>query len=209
MRSGASGRIGGEGAIVKNFRQIILASIVQWLPLAVLAVLMCGLVYLAVQQSYRSSADDPQIQMALDARTALARGVSPSQLVPAQTIDMAESLSPYLIIYDTSGRAVASSVTLDGQTPTPPPGVFDNARSKDMNKLTWMPQAGVRSAIVVIHYDNGYILAGRSLTVVEQREDNLVQAVIAACIATLLATFVAVLAAQWLASLARSRTNAD
>jgi hypothetical protein len=192
---------------VKTFRQIIIASVVQWLPVAILAVLMCGLVYVTVQQSYRSSANDPQIQMALDARDALARGTPPSQLVPQNTIDMAQSLSPYLIIYDTTGTPLASSVSLNGQTPTPPSGVFDSARSLQINKLTWMPQPGVRSAIVVVPYDGGYVLAGRSLTVVEQREDTLSQIVIIACVVSLLVTFVAVLGAQWLASLARPRES--
>ncbi|HEX8032236.1 MAG TPA: hypothetical protein VF510_00230 [Ktedonobacterales bacterium] len=192
---------------MKTFRQIIITSIVQWLPVAVLAVLMCGLIYGAVQQSYRSSANDPQIQMALDARDALARGTPPSQLVPQNTINMAQSLAPYLIIYDTTGTPVASSVSLNGQTPTPPSGVFDSARSLQINKLTWMPQPGVRSAIVVVPYDGGYVLAGRSLTVVEQREDNLVQIVIVACVVSLLVTFVVVLGAQWLASLARPRES--
>lgn len=192
---------------MKTFKQIIVASIVQWLPVAVLAVLMCGLIYGAVQQSYRSSANDPQIQMALDARDALARGTPPSQLVPQNTIDMARSLAPYLIIYDTAGRPIASSVTLDGQTPTPPSGVFESTHSLQINKLTWMPQPGVRSAIVVVPYDGGYVLAGRSLTVVEQREDNLSQIVIIACVVSLLVTFVVVLGAQWLASLARPRES--
>lgn len=192
-----------KGWIVKSLRQIIITSIVQWLPLAVLTMLLCGLVYLAVQQNYRSSANDPQLQMALDARDALTRGATPTQLVPQHTVDMAQSLSPYLIIYDTTGRAVASSVTLNGQTPTPPPGVFDSTRSLAINKLTWMPQPGMRSAIVVVHYDGGYVLAGRSLTAVEQREDDLLQITIAACAATLFFTFVAVLAVQWLASLVR------
>ncbi len=196
-----------KGWNVRNFRQIIVASIVQWLPIAALAVLLCGLIYATVQQNYRSSADDPQLQMALDARDALARGTSPSQLVPQNTVDMARSLSPYLIIYDTTGRALASSVTLNGQTPAPPSGVFDSARSLDIDKLTWMPQPGVRSAIVVIPYDGGYVLAGRSLTAIEQRESNLLQIVMVACVATLVCTFIATLCAQGIASLARSRQS--
>lgn len=179
----------------------------QWLPLAALTVFMCGLVYAVVQQNYRSSANDPQMQMALDARNALSNGVAPSQLVPQNTIDMAQSLAPYLIIYDITGHAVASSVTLNGQTPTPPAGVFTSARAMQTDTLTWMPQSGVRSAIVVVHYDGGYVLSGRSLTAVEQREDSLLQLVIAACAATLVFTFVAVLGAQWLASFMHPRES--
>ena len=32
-----------------------------WLPLAVAITLLCGLIYVAIQQTYRSNADDPQI----------------------------------------------------------------------------------------------------------------------------------------------------
>ena len=45
-----------------------------WLPLAAVTTLLCGLIYLAVQQSLRWGANDPQIQMAEDAAAALAAG---------------------------------------------------------------------------------------------------------------------------------------
>jgi len=38
----------------------------QWLPLAIVIKLLCGLVYVAVQQEVRLSANDPQIGMAED-----------------------------------------------------------------------------------------------------------------------------------------------
>jgi hypothetical protein len=69
-----------------------------------------------------------------------------------------------------------------------------------MDRLTWMPEAGVRSAIVVIHYDNGYVLAGRSLRRVEQREDNALLIIGALCAFTLVMTFLATLVSQALAA---------
>ncbi len=183
-----------------RLRQILVASILQWLPLAVLTVLLSGLVYVAVQQNYRGSANDPQIQMVTDARDALMSGATPQSLVPAQQLDISRSLAPYLVIYDASGHVVAASATLHGQPITPPSGVLDASRTMSMNVLTWMPEPGVRSAIVVLHYSDGYVLAGRSLTQVEQRESALELIVGAACLVTLAGTLVAVVATRLFAA---------
>lgn len=186
-----------------NLRRILGASILYWLPLAVLTILMSGLVYVAVQQDYRNSANDPQIQMALDARNALENGAAAQSLVPTSQVDIAQSLAPYLAIYDASGQVVAASATLHGQPLVVPPGVFDSARAMPMDVLTWMPEPGVRSAIVVVHYSQGYVLAGRSLIQVEDRETNLEKIVGAACVVTLVVTFGAVVVSRALASWSR------
>jgi hypothetical protein len=48
--------------------------------------------------------------------------------------------------------------------------VLDYAKEKGINKITWQPKVGVRNAIVVEPYPHGWILAGRSLKVVETEE---------------------------------------
>jgi hypothetical protein len=175
-----------------HLRRTLVATLVQWIPLAALTVLLTGMLYVATQQSYRSGANDPQIQMATDAVNALARGASPQDLVTANKIDIAESLAPYLVIYDTSHQPVASSATLHGETLAPPSGVFDNAQANGMNILTWQPEAGVRSAIVVKSYPGGFVLAGRSLQSVEERETSLEQLLFIGGLATLALTFAAI-----------------
>ena len=176
-----------------QLRQTLVQSFLHWVPFGVLTLMLCGGIYAVVQQNYRSNANDPQIQIATDARNALQGGASPHSLVPTTHIDLSQSLAPYLIIYDTNGQPVVSSATLHGQLPPPPPsGVFANAKTSDMDILTWEPAPGVRSAIVVLPYANGYILAGRSLTVVEDRENNLVVLVAALGILTLIASYLAV-----------------
>jgi hypothetical protein len=179
-----------------NIRQTILISFIQWIPLALLIVMVSGLVYAVVQQNYRSNANDPQIQMATDARVALTQGASPQSLVPSNHIDIAQSLAPYLIIYDSNGKPAASSATLNGQTPTPPSGVFADARTMDMDTLTWEPATGVRSAIVVVHYAGGYVLAGRSLNIIEERESNLELISGAFAIVALVVTYLSVFFTQ-------------
>jgi hypothetical protein len=182
-----------------GLKRVVIASLVQWIPLAVLTVLLSGLVYAAVQQAYRSSANDPQIQMAMDARNALDGGAAPQSLVPRTQIDIAHSYAPYLVVYDSGGNVLAASATLHDQPIVPPAGVFASARATQQDLVTWMPEPGVRSAIVVVPYSGGYVLAGRSLTLVEQRESDLELIVAAACLATLAATLVAIVAVRLLA----------
>lgn len=185
---------------MRDLKRRLVASILHWIPLAVLTVLLCGTVFAAIQSDLRSGADDPQFQMATDARIGLESGASARSLVPAAQIDIAQSLAPYLVIYDTNGQPVASSATLHGQPLTPPSGVFDYARTHTMDRLTWMPEAGVRSAIIVMRYNGGYVLAGRSLRQVEQREDDALLLIGALCALTLVVTFLATVASQTLSA---------
>ncbi|MBA3825748.1 MAG: hypothetical protein H0X24_17850, partial [Ktedonobacterales bacterium] len=159
---------------------------------------MAGLVYASVQQNYRASANDPQIQMAQDARVALQAGTPAGNLVAAHTVDLASSLAPYMIIYDAQGQVMASSASLNGTTPTIPPGVLTSAKHTDVNLVTWQPAVGVRSAVAVVAYPGGYVLAGRSITVIEKRESATETIAGAAALALLAASLVGVVASRWL-----------
>jgi hypothetical protein len=141
-----------------------------WLAFAVTISAFCLLVYAAVQQSYRQSADDPQVQMANDAANALADGHSAEALVPAIKISIDKSLAPFLIIYDASEKELASSALLDGQTPVLPNGVLDSTKQLGENRISWQPREGVRIATVIVSNENGFVLAGRNMREVEQRE---------------------------------------
>ena len=143
-----------------------------WLPFAVTISAFCLLVYVAVQQAYRQSADDPQIQLANDAADALADGHSAQALVPAIKISVDKSLAPFLIIYDANGHEVASSASLDGQTPALPNGVLDSTKQVGENRISWQPREGVRIATVIVSYKDGFVLAGRNMREVEQRESQ-------------------------------------
>jgi hypothetical protein len=78
--------------------------------------------------------------------------------------------------------------------------VFDNAREKGENRITWEPKEGVRIAAVIKRFEgktastSGFVLAGRSLDEVEKRQKNLIFEMIFGCIGTLLITG----AALWL-----------
>lgn len=151
---------------MNRFKNILRA----WLPFIVTITAFCLLVYASVQQAYRQSADDPQIQMANDAVNALVQGQSAASLIPATKVLIADSLAPFLIIYDSAGKELASSAALDGQTPVLPDGVLDSARQLGEDKISWQPRNGVRIATVIVSYPGGFVLAGRNMREVERRE---------------------------------------
>lgn len=161
-----------------------------WLPLMAAIALLSGLTYVIAQQVLRQSANDPQIQMAEDAAADLESGAAPAQVVGARTVEMSESLTPYLIVYDASGKLLASSARLHDAQPLIPPGVLDAARARGQNRVTWQPEPGVRSATVIVAYggpDGGTVLAGRSLREVEVREDTVFQLAFAGGLAAAIA----------------------
>jgi hypothetical protein len=111
--------------------------------------------------------------MAGDAVAQLEAGVDAATVVGSRQVDMARSLSPFLIVYDANGQPIASSAQLNGHALAPPFGVFRHASEHQLNVLTWQPQRGVRIAAVIQPFsgrNQGFVLAGRSLRVVEDRE---------------------------------------
>jgi hypothetical protein len=148
----------------------------QWLPIALVIVFVSGLVYVTVQQSLRMGANDPQIQMAEDAATALAAGASPQSVLPNTVVDISTSLAPFLVIYNIDGKPLASSGLFHGIAPLLPEGVFTFTRQNGEDRVSWQPEPGVRAAVVVVAYAGtqpGFVMAGRSLREVEICETNL------------------------------------
>jgi len=134
---------------------------------------ICLLIHVVSQQIIRQSANDPQIQMAEDIATTLNKGKQPSDFNSQDKIDIAQSLAPYIMIYDVQGKPLASSGQIDGNIPNLPTGVFDAAKNNGRNMISWKPKANVRAALVVVPYHSGFVAAGRSLREVEIREGNL------------------------------------
>lgn len=141
-----------------------------WLPFAVVTTAFCALGYGTVQQALRQGLNDPQIQMAEDAAYALNNGAVMDAVVSAEKIEMSRSLAPFIVIYDNDGKPIASSGLLNGQMPDYPKGALDSARQSGENRVTWQPNSTVRVASVVVPYNNGFVMAGRNMREVEQRE---------------------------------------
>lgn len=127
----------------------------------------------AVQQNYRQTANDPQIQTAEDAATALSHGASPDSVAPTTKVDKEHSLAPFMIIINKQRQIVATNVEGGSDSALPPVGVFDNVDAHGEQHLSWQTAQGVRFATVVTPATNGYVVAARSLKEVEMREHNL------------------------------------
>lgn len=163
-----------------------------------LLTILSGMIYATVQQDLRQSANDPQIQAAEDVAASIDKGSDPSSFDVAQNdrVDIAKSLSPYAFIYDTQGKVLAATGELNGEVPSIPLPALQASTEQNENffqrlrrdggedrenRLTWQPELGVRSAIVVVPFaanGGGYVVAGRSLREVEFREDHTLKIVV-------------------------------
>jgi hypothetical protein len=182
-------------------------SFFRWLPIAVACTLVIGVSYVFVQQSYRQGANDPQTMVAHDTAAAIAAGMAPDQLVSNETVDPSVSLAPFVIVFDAAQKPLISSARLAGNIPVPPAGVLEASKSGAENKVTWQPRPDTRIAAVVVTVDGGaggFVLAGRSLRVVEERVSALTLMAGLGWLGTMLATLVAVVFVEWLAGRAVS-----
>jgi hypothetical protein len=168
-----------------------------FVPSAVITVLGCLLLAGVVQQDLRQGGDDPQHQLAEDAVARLDAGDPPSAVVNGPTVDLATSLAPFVAIYDSSGNVLASNGALDGEAPVPPRGVLATAAQSGIDRVTWQPRPGVRSAIVVLRWAGGTVLAGRSLRRVEEIEANIERLALAGAVALTAVAAVAAMFAAW------------
>src|SRR5580698_671314 len=122
-----------------HHKAVLAETFKTWLPLAVTIIILTGLVAVAVQQNYRQSANDPQIQIAEDVSTAINNGsATPDAIVsPTPTTDIASSLSAFVTVFSATGTPIGSSVSLNGKLPTLPSGVFDYVKLHGEDRFTW------------------------------------------------------------------------
>lgn len=148
----------------------------NWLPLAIAITVISLLAYILAQQNLRMSANDPQVEISEELANAVTSAENVSQFDPPQKSDIAKSLSAFWIIYDEQGKPLAGTGQLNNKLPELPKGVFEKAKTKGENRVTWQPQAKIRFALVIRPYSgktNGFVVAGRSLREVEKRNKNL------------------------------------
>jgi hypothetical protein len=156
---------------------------------------LCGLIYVTVQHSLRSGANDPQLQIALDMKAAIETNQSTSKWMAGDSIEIPKSLSVFKILYDKNGDPLQATGFLDGQPPRMPKGVFDFTSNHNEDILTWQPRQDVRLAMVVECVRSpsaGFVAVGRSLKEVEKRESTLVTMVLVAwlvCVGVILLHF--------------------
>lgn len=160
--------------MVKSRPMISMKFFRVFIPSALIISLVCGASYVAIQQVLRQEANDPQIQLSEDLATALAAGqpIDGLRQAAAESVDVSRSLAPFFMIFDDNGQNLISSGLLDGKAPSLQKSVLEAAKTSQ-HRITWEPRAGVRIAAVIVHYQDkasGYVLIGRSLREMEQRE---------------------------------------
>ena len=148
-------------------------SIRYWLAVTGSCTLVLITAYAMVQQSTRQSANDLPIATAQTIKNALESGTAPTDVVSINKIDPSSNNNVFVIVTDSSRHVLASSVTLDSQTPLPPDGVFQYTSAHGTDRLTWQPKTGVRIALFTSTYgsspNNGFIITGQSLKPFEDR----------------------------------------
>jgi hypothetical protein len=167
----------------------------NWLPLAIISTGAITFAYVGIQQNYRQSANDPQIQLAAEAAHDLELGTDPQQLF-AQTPKVRLNTSTTVTIFDGSHHALASNSERRSDI-LPPTGSFDYAKAHGSNRFTWEPAPGTRQAAVLLYqstpHGEYYVLADRSLLEVEERESSLTALAALALAAVLGLTLIATL----------------
>ncbi len=152
-------------------------------PHVAAAILVTGislLIYASVQQQYRTSANDPQIQIARGVAVKLKQNKAVNALMPQDTVDLEQSLSTFVQLYDAGGNLLQSNGFIGSKAPSVPKGVLDRAKENGEYMVTWQPSAEARLASVTIYAglpQAAYVLVGRSLMEVEKRESALVKMV--------------------------------
>lgn len=151
------------------------------LSLAVVLTLLGAAAAISMQQMLRRGADQPQVDMADWYAGEIAAGEAPGNVIPPGYVDLERSLQPFVIFYDDHGRPGTGTGYIDQALPAPPSGVLEFARSHGSENVTWQPRQGIRIASVIKHVTgkgSGFVLAGRSLRLVEEQESLLRRMVI-------------------------------
>ncbi len=160
--------------------------------LAVALTLLGGAAAITMQQMLRRGANQPQIDMAQWYAGEIGAGEAPGNVIPPGYVDLERSLQPFVIFYDEQGNPGPGTGYLEQKIPSPPPGVFAFVRIHGSENVTWEPQPGVRVASVVRRINSktpGFILAGRSLRLVEEQESLLRRMVIGGWLAVMVLLF--------------------
>ncbi len=186
--------------------------LIAWLPYAFTITLLIGFIYGTIQQHIRTAANDPQIYLAENLATDLFNNKNPSAQLSGQSIDIASSVAPFVILYDSNGRAADGTGRLNDQLPSLPRGVYDYAQKHGEDRITWQPQKNVRVAVVVRYYQNskhaGFVLAGKNLREIEHEENQQLQLSVIAWAVGLIGTL-ALTAIPYHPQLLRKITKSD
>jgi hypothetical protein len=157
----------------------VIRKVLNFIPLGVAITGICGLIYFTGQQIYRQSANDPQVDLSENYASRLGAGAPFTSIVPLVTVDLEkdDNLYPFVMTFDINEKNIGSTARLNGQSPSIPGGILEEAKVHGYNQITWEPQVDIREAVVIKYYkqdkNEGYVLVGRSLREVDNRVEIL------------------------------------
>lgn len=148
----------------------------------------------------RLSFNDPQVQLVRDAEAVMRTRGQLAVVMPTPEVDIATSLSPFMISYNNERDVVDSSANLSRQPLLLPRGVFTDldkgiahplwsGLAANEARFTWQPAPDVRLATVIVKVPGrhgGYLLAARNMVELERRIDYLGQLMLFATIGLLI-----------------------
>ena len=158
-------------------------SIWIWIIIIFIVTFNCLLVYIVAQQTLRLGANELPSQLAMETLIELQNGKSMEEIIPKEKIDISKSLNAFVLVYDRNKNLVDSSGILDNIKPVYPKGVLEYLDNNNESRVTWQPKAGLRFASLAIKYDNGYIVAAKSLSETEKLIDKLGELILFAWLA--------------------------
>ena len=171
-------------------------------PILVAGTIIFFGIYGASQQVLRQGANSLPIELAENAANALNNGEVPAGVVPRAIVDVSQSLSPFVMVFDEHGAVLESSMKMGNESPVPPAGIFEYVRSHGTDTFTWQPMSGVRLASKMIHFQSakplsggavssGFVLAGHNLREVETEYQRIGLALVAGWVLFVIGVLVA------------------
>lgn len=173
-----------------------------WFPAAAVVIVSAVSLYVVAQHIQRTTANDPQYELARDAAADLILGEEPALVVTGVPVDITQSLAPFTVIYDTEGDVLATNATgVEEDFLTPPLEMLNEARSDGINEVTWQPRKDLRYASVIQHWrgelGEGTVLVARSLELVEKRATQTLSLAFVALVIGLIIAALGALAGAW------------
>jgi hypothetical protein len=153
--------------------RLLLISASLFIPVALGLTAVSAVTYIEEQQILRQSANEPQRSLAYHALVRLQQGSTPATVAAGDTVVIEVDPSVWIMVTDAVGRPIAGTGQLHNALPMLPAGIYDVARTDQIDILTWQPEQGVRQAIVALKAPDGFIVSGRSLVWTEWQEDLL------------------------------------
>jgi len=147
--------------------------LVLWLAMMFLVTFTSSLVYLVAQQTLRLGANEQPMQLTKDTMLKLENGQSAVRAIPVDKVNIAQSLSPFVMVFDSNKNLLETSGMMGSSSPVYPKGVLDSVAKSGEDRVTWQPQNGLRYATVAVKYSGGFIVAGHSLSETERLIDTI------------------------------------